>query len=318
MSNWIAFTDVKSFYVRVYRRLRTSLALRPLVVVRDGQVLEACGLAQAEGVSTGIPLRQVRCLCPRVEIITFNPDDCLLLYRQIWDVVADHSPVVEPTDFHQGFADITKVVSDTHQAQEWCSQIKEQIRQQTELKSSIGIGPSRFVARVAARQDTVVAEEDSQQFLAPVSVASLGWLDSDLIQVLQRLGLTTLGQVAAVDKNTLIQQVGRVGGRLHDWVNGKDSRPTWPLHPPPEERAAHTFTMEDREEVIIQTLGKLCAQLADRLWSTTSQAQRLTLRIEDETGCQAYTQQYSHSLKDARRLYRAAAQLLRQLWRGQP
>ncbi len=317
MGTWIAFIDIKRFYVRVDHQLHPSLGLRPLVVAHNSRVLEACGRAEAEGVSSGIPLRQVRCLCPQADIVTFNPDDCLPLYRQIWDIVAAHSPVVEPTDFHCGFADISKVVTNLCKAREWQNEVGKQIQQQTDLQPSIGIGPGRFVARVAAAHNAVLAEKDAKEFLAPLRLSSLDWLDAKLIEVLQKLGVTTLGEVAQLDRNVLIQQTGMAGKQLHDWITGKDNQPVQSRYPPPIERVAQTFDIEDREQVIVQALSKLCAQLATRLQDTARQARRLTLRVEDGTGHQAHTQQYSRPLQEASRLYQAAERLLKQLWQGQ-
>ncbi len=318
MGNWIAFIHVKRFYVRVYRQMRLSLGRRPLVVARNGKVLEACSLAQAEGVSTGIPLRQVRCLCPQAQIVTCNPDDCIPLYRQIWDIVAAYSPVVEPIDFHRGFVDITKVLSSTNQAQAWQKEISRQIQQQTDLQVCIGIGPGKFIARVAVDHNAVVVEEDAREFLAPISLSGLDWLDYKLRDTLQRLGLPTLDQVAGLDKNTLIQQTEQLGGQLHNWINGKDDRAVQPLYPPREERVVHTFDIEDRQGVIIQALDEICEQLGNKLQSTASQTRRLTLQVEDVAGHHMHTQQYSRSLKDALRLYQATERLLKQLWEGQP
>jgi len=317
MGKWIAFVQIESFYIKAHRPPLWS-GLRPMVVTRGSQVLQACRQAQAEGVNTGMPLPQVRCLCPQVQIITFNPDDCWPLYQQIWDVVAEHSPVVEPTGFHEGFAHITKVVSDTHQAKEWRGQVSKQIQQQTDLKSLVGVGPSKFVARVAASRNAVVAEEDVREFLAPISLPELGWLDSKLQDTLQRLGLTTLGQVVEVDKNTILQQAGLPGKQLHDWINGKDDQLVQPLYPPLEERVVHVFDIEDRQEVIIRALSQLCQQLAGKLQDTGRQARRLTLRLEDATDHHTRTQQYSRPLKEAPRVYQAAERLLKQLWEGQP
>lgn len=318
MSRWVSFVRIEDLYVKTHHRVSPVGGLKPLVVVQVNRVLEACPKARAEGIRMGDHTRQVHCLCPQAEIVTFNPDVCQSVYRKIWDIVAAYSPVVEPADFHQGFADVTKVAADLHQAQKWQNEVSEQIQRETDLRSSIGMGPGKFVAQIAAAYTAVVAEKDVQEFLAPTPLSSVDWLDPERREVLQRLGLTTLGQVAAVNKNSLMQQVGRIGGQLHDWINGKDNRPVQPLYPPAEERVFHVFDIEDRQEIIIQALGELCAQLTSKLRGTASQARRLTLQVEDVAERHIYRQQYSRSLKDALRLYQTAERLFEQLWEGQP
>ena len=317
MGKWIAFVQIESFYIKAHRPPLWS-GLRPMVVTRGSQVLQACRQAQAECVNTGMRLPQVRCLCPQADIVTFNPEDCQSLYQQIWDIVADHSPVVEPTDFHEGFADIAKVVSNTPRAVEWQRKVSKQIQQQTDLKSLVGVGPGKFAARAAAPHNAVVAEEDVREFLAPISLSELGWLDSKLQDTLQRLGLTTLGQVVEVGKNTILQQAGQPGGQLYDWIKGTDNCVVQALYPPAEEQVRRVFDIEEREEVIIQVLGELCEQLADKLLGRGSQSRQITLRLEADAGYYAQTQQYSKPRKDAGQLYQVAQRLLQQLWQSQP
>ncbi len=317
MGKWIAFVQIERFYIKAQRPPLWS-GSRPLVVVHDGQVIEACRGAQAEGVNTGMPLQQVRCLCPQAQILTFSPDDCWPLYQQIWDIVAAHSPVVEPIDFHQGFADVSKVITDSHQATQWRNEVNKQIQQHTESEPSIGIGPNRFIARVAAVHNAVVGEEDAREFLAPIPLSDIDWLGSKLRDTLQRLGLTTLGQVVEVGKNMILQQAGPLGGQLYDWIKGTDNCVVQALYPPAEEEVRQVFDIEENQEVIIQVLGELCEQLADKLQDSGSQPRQITLRLETDTGSRTQTQQYSRPLKDAGQLYQRAQRLLEDLGQGQP
>jgi len=318
MGKWIAFIEIKGFYVAAYRRIEQSLRSRPVVVASNGQVLDCCGRAQAAGLRVGARLRQVFCLCPQAYIIAFHPDDCLPLYRQAWDIVAKHSPAVEPTDFHRGFADITHVVRGLPEARHWQEEVSGRLQQQTSLQPCVGIGPGRFVARLAAACNAVVTEEHVQDFLAPLPVTSLEPLGAALVEELQRLGLATLGEVAAISRGALVQQLGKAGGQLHDWLTGQDKRPVQPLYPPPRQGVAQVLALEEQDEVVLPILGQLCVQLARKLQAAGYQAQQLTLHLQAETGQRSAARQCSKPLQDASGLYRVAEQLLRQLWQGHP
>ena len=252
----IAFIKLEGFYVAACGRQQSSLRSRPVVVVSEGNVLEACARAKAEGVEAGAPVRQVWCLCPEAEVVSLNAEGCGSLYRQVWDIVAAQSPVVEPADWHEGFADITVVARDTHEAKEWRERVSRQIQEQTGLLPTIGIGPSKFVAQIAAACRAVVGEEEAIEFLRPIAVTQRDWLEAGLVQALGNLGLITLGQVAAVDRPLLVGQVGPAGGQLHDWIRGKDTRPVQPLYPPREEQTACTFDYEENPEVAAGAGGK--------------------------------------------------------------
>jgi len=56
----------------------------------------------------------------------------------------------------------------------------------------------------------------------------------DLVDVLTRLGLTTLGAFAALDPSDVVARFGAIGVRAHGWANGIDDRPASPEDPQPE------------------------------------------------------------------------------------
>jgi len=318
MAKWIAFIRAKSFYVQAYQRLRPLSGSRPMVVVRDSRVLEACPRAEMEGVRVGMPLRQAQCVCPRADVVTFSDDDCRLLYRKLWDTAASYSPVVEPIDLHQGFADISKVVKDDHQAAKWQNEVRKQIRRRTKVEPLIGVGPNRFIARIAADVNAVVSEESIAEFIVSIPLSELGWIDAKLVEGLEQLGLTSLSEVVGVGRNALVSQVGVAGGQLYDWITGNEDPPVQPLYPPREERVAHTFDGEDAEQVILHVLEGLCERLADKLRNNGNRAHRLTLQVADLVQLHTATQPCSRPLKEYWRLYQVAMQLLVRLWEGQP
>lgn len=314
MKKWIAFLKLEGFYARAHQPEGGWYG--PTVVAHGGRVLEACAAAQAEGVAVGAPLAQVRSLCPRAQVAAFDNDRCLPLYRQVWDLVAEHSPAVEPLQLHYGFAELSSVVANVAQARKWQQRLGDRLLQQTGLRAAIGIGSRRFVARVAALHDAVVAAADVRRFLAPVPPAELDWLDGRLREGLQKLGLHSLGQVAAMDRNTLIEQTGPEGGQLRDWLDGKSESPIQALYPPPEQRVGMVFEFELDQALVIASLGRLCGQLADRLQQCRQRPCRLALGLETDAGMQAVDRQYSRPLQDASRLEAAAQSLLEQLWQG--
>jgi protein ImuB len=102
----------------------------------------------------------------------------------------------------------------------------------------IGIADGAFTARLAARRATkggvahVVDPGASAAFLAPWPVWVLG--DDELANLLVRLGLHTLGDVAALPPDAVLARFGAEGRQFHDLARGLDPGPPVLVTPPPD------------------------------------------------------------------------------------
>jgi len=101
----------------------------------------------------------------------------------------------------------------------------------------IGIADGGFTARLAARRAApetpfVVEPGTSALFCAPWPVAALG--DPELVSLLVRLGLATLGDVAALPADAVLARFGADGRRFYDLAHGLDPEPPVLVTPPPD------------------------------------------------------------------------------------
>jgi protein ImuB len=101
----------------------------------------------------------------------------------------------------------------------------------------VGIADGGFTARLAARRASadapfVVEPKQSAAFCAPWPVGVLG--DETLVSLLVRLGLPTLGDVAALPVDAVLSRFGADGRRFHDLARGVDAGPPVLVHPPPD------------------------------------------------------------------------------------
>lgn len=102
-----------------------------------------------------------------------------------------------------------------------------------------GVADGPFTAELAARAGThaedpvrVVAAADSSDFLAGLSIATLE--EPDVVGLLARLGVQTLGAFAAMEADRVRERFGDRGVRLHLLASGRDPRSVDPRTPPPE------------------------------------------------------------------------------------
>ncbi len=124
----------------------------------------------------------------------------------------------------------------------------------------IGIADGVFVARLAARRSVVVPAGGSAEYVAPWPVSVLD--DDELASLLVRLGLPTLGDVAALAPDAVLARFGRVGRRIHALSQGVDPGPSVFVAPPPD-LVERTELDPPAERVDIAAFA--AKELADRL-----------------------------------------------------
>jgi protein ImuB len=147
----------------------------------------------------------------------------------------------------------------------------------------IGIADGVFTARLAARRRVIVPPGESAAFLAPWPVSTFE--DDDLASLLTRLGLHTLGAVAALAPDAVLARFGEVGRRFFDLARGIDPGPPALVAPPPD-LVEHTELDPPAERVDIAAFAakeladRLCARLAARGLACT----RVMIEAETEHG----------------------------------
>jgi protein ImuB len=147
----------------------------------------------------------------------------------------------------------------------------------------VGIADGVFTARLAARRQAVVPAGESAAFLAPWPVSTLG--DDDLAGLLRRLGLHTLGEVAALPPDAVLARFGNAGRHFHDLARGIDPGPPVLMSPPPDlvestELDPPAEHVEAAAFVAKELADRLCAGLAERGLACT----RVLIHVETEHG----------------------------------
>jgi len=147
----------------------------------------------------------------------------------------------------------------------------------------VGVADGVFPARLAARRDTVVPSGRTAAFLAPWPVEVLG--DTDLAGLLRRLGLPTLGDVAALPAPAVLARFGPAGLVAHRRASGRDPTPL--LAAPPEADLTETFVFdppaEDLEPVAFAA-RRLATRFLERLEARGRSCLQVTVVVEDADG----------------------------------
>lgn len=239
----ILHVDMDMFYVAVELRRHPELIGKPVVVGGSGArgvVAAASYEARRFGIFSAMSSAQARRRCPQA---IFLPGDQKLYSEassQVFDVFSEYTPLVEGLSLDEAFLDVTGALKLFGNGVEIAHDIRRRIRQETQLECSVGVAPSKFIAKLASKSakprataDLVepglgvveVLPGDELAFLYPLKVEALWGVGPVTLSKLQRLAIATVADLAAFDLRTLQTMIGQAHGQhLHDLANARDDR----------------------------------------------------------------------------------------------
>ncbi|QGN58366.1 DNA polymerase Y family protein [Nostocoides sp. HKS02] len=216
----------------------------PLALLAAGAVYACSAAARKEGVRREMRLRDAQSRCP--DLVTFDYDAGLDLraFEPVLAAVEEISPGVQL--IRPGTCALRVDGSSRYFRSEEAvaAVVAERLVELGVPDCRFGIADSTFTAEQAARralpQDCVVVEPGgSAEFLSPLPVSVLD--RPELVSVLRRLGLRTLGAFAALPHRDVLNRFGDDGARAHQLAGGTDDRPFVPRRPPQDHECAVSF-----------------------------------------------------------------------------
>lgn len=226
----ILHVDMDAFYASVMIRDRPELHDVPVVVGggHRGVVLSANYPARRFGIRSGMSGSEARRLCP--EAVTMPPDFAVLtpVSRAIMETFRAVTPIVEVTSLDEAFLDVRGAVRLFGPPEVIAERIRSRIRAEHGITCSVGIAATISVAKLASRQAKpdgvrVIAPHRFATEVHPLDVGVLYGVGEATRQRLHRLGLVTVGDVAALEVDQLRRMLGgHLGGHLHALVRGAD------------------------------------------------------------------------------------------------
>ena len=260
--------------------LSTPLALAP-EPGGETRIGEASGPAEAYGVRAGMSLGEALARCPELTLVPPDPGRAEAAWERVLRRLEGIGAAVEPGRAGEAFFDATGLRG------LWGGHVEGVIakaRRAVGAPSRIGVGPSRFCAyaaagRARARRAEIVPAGAARAFLAPLPVELLRERlgAGELVRALGRLGVETLGELAALPAPAVADRFGELGLRAQRLAAGRDA----PLRPrrPSEELAEE---IELAEAASGEQLGRALELLVDRLLAQRARRGRTLrkLRIE--------------------------------------
>ena len=245
MDRMILHSDINACYASIELLRHPELRGRPVAVggereLRHGIILAKDQMARAAGVRTGMTLWAARQQCPELTIL---PPDFELYYdysRRVREIYVGFTDRCEPFGMDECWLDMTGCVG-REDALQTAQEVRQRVLDATGLTVSIGVSWCKAIAKLGSdyRKPNAVTVIDRARFadmVWPLPVSSLLFAGRSSVRQLERLGIRTVGALAAADADVLEQRLGKGGRLLHAYANGYDPTPVHRIEdlPPPK------------------------------------------------------------------------------------
>lgn len=284
----ILHVDMDAFYASVETIKDPTLKGKPVIVGGlggRGVVTSASYEARVFGVGSAMPIIRARRLCPHAVFLSNDFDSYLECSRRIREVFESVTPLVEPLSLDEAFLDVAGSVRLFGSPVEIARRIKSDIAA-LGLPCTVGVAPNKFLAKLASsigKPDglLVVPADEIEAFLHPLPVSALWGVGEQTAEALRRLGLKTVGDVAALGRRTLERGVGdAMGAHLYHLARGEDDRAVTPHEPARSIGSENTFAHDlDSTDEILREVLRLSDRTASRLRAKGMCGRTITLKV---------------------------------------
>ena len=269
----IVHVDMDAFYASVEQRDDPSLRGKPVVVAWKGKRSVVCAAsyeARRYGVRSALPAVTAERLCP--EAIFIPPD--FTRYKAVSQAVREifqrHTDAIEPLSLDEAYLDVTENKMGLPTATLVAKTIRQQIREELNLTASAGIAPNKFLAKIASdwrKPDGqfVIQPHEVQTFLLPLPVGRIPGVGKVTETRMSQVGITTVGDIYAMEMSTLEEHFGRYGTRLYELARGIDHNPVV------SNRVCKQISAEDTfpEDIPLAETEPQIRRLAEKVWNTS-------------------------------------------------
>ncbi len=291
----VLHVDMDAFYASVAIRDRPELQDLPVVVGGGyrGVVLSANYPARAYGIRSAMPMTRARRLCPNAVVVSPDSetfDRFGVVSKSVMESFRQVTPLVEVLSLDEAFLDVSGSVRRLGSPYAIAELLRARIYDEQGITCSVGMAATVAVAKLASRRakpDGIVVVPPSAvtTFVHPLDVGELWGVGEKTSELLHRLGLSSVGDVAHTPMTTLQRAVGvGMARQLHQLAWGTDRRVVAARRGPDEPDktigADETFGRDtDDRSVLLREILRLSAKVAGRMRTARVAGRTVTLKV---------------------------------------
>jgi len=278
----IMLVDLDYFFAQCEERRNPSLKDKPVVVCvysgrteDSGAVSTANYIARKYGVKSGVPISLAKKKLKNKDAVFLPVDHEFYeeVSEKIMTILRNHSDRFQQVGIDEAYLDVSqKVKGNFEEAKKLAQKIKKEVKTQQKLTCSIGIGPNKLVAKIAADYQkpdglTIVKPEQVESFLSPLPVSRILGVGRKTRKKMQTLGIRTISDLANYDVQRLIEVFGKkLGTYFHNASIGIDDEPVQERGEVESISRISTLKEDTRDlEAILKKTNQLCDEVHAKL-----------------------------------------------------
>src|SRR5690625_477223 len=246
--------------------------------------------------------------------------------KEIFKILSDVTPLVQPVSIDEGYMDVTDNQNDGNPL-EIAHQLQQRIFKELDLPCSIGIAPNKFLAKMASDMKkpmgiTVLRKREIQKILWPLAVGEMYGVGEKTAIKLNKMGIKTIGDLANKDVYNLKQVLGINGERLQNRANGVDPRAVDPdaIYEFKSIGSSQTLPADTTDEKEIQKLMQELSENVERRLNRKEAAGKsvqLMIRFHDRKTI-TRSKKLTSYIETKEEILQVANELLEHHWDFQP
>ena len=285
----ILHIDMDAFYASVEQLDDPQLKGKCVIVggLSSRSVVSAASYeARKFGVHSAMPMYQARKVCPQGIFIRPRMQRYKDLSKKIMSLLSEYSPLVEPVSIDEAYVDVTGCERLHGDPVKIAANIKQKIKENFNLTCSVGVGPHKFIAKIASdlkKPDglSVIMPDHMPQFLDSLSVHKVPGVGKRRRIQLDRMGIKTLGDVKKYSREIILNRLGKFGRRILALADGIDDSSVMTDGSYKSVSTEETFGEDiDDKDLLNNYILQQSESVAGQLRQTGVRAKTITLKIK--------------------------------------
>ena len=235
MDRHILHCDLNAFFASVEEVRNSELRKYPVAVCgnpenRHGIILAKNEKAKKFGVKTAETIWQAQKKCPGLVLVSPHYKDYAKYSRIVNDIYLRYTDLVEPFGIDESWLDVTGSAHLFGTPREIADELRRVVKSETGLTISVGVSFTKAFAKLGSdykKPDatTVITRENYKDIVWKLPVTDLLFVGKSAKKTFERLGISTIGELAASSKESISSLLGKTGETIHDYANGIDLSP---------------------------------------------------------------------------------------------
>lgn len=232
MARVLFHIDLNAFFASAEERRHPEWKDKPLAVgslSSRGVVSTANYIARAQGVHSAMPVYQARTQCPELVMVPVDMPYYRKLSGEFFSILRKYSPMLEPASIDECYLDVTETIRQYKRPLDLAVAIQQEVYQTLQLKCSIGVAPTRFLAKMASDMRkpmgiTVLRRSDIPAKLWPQSIEKVVGIGQKTLPLLKKEGIVRIGDLLEPDKEAAVRRIlGKNALPMLNKIQGRSS-----------------------------------------------------------------------------------------------